>query len=250
MSIDDIMGFVPIGGVAKRMQPLTVNTSKACIRLMNKPLVEYSLINMAKQGIRNLIFGVKRGQNYRDVFEHYQEGLDFSTRYGIAPRVHMKYQPNIEDLGSGDSLRINLEYYDVKRDVLVVQGDNICLVDLRDLAEQHKEKGALITIALTEVEKTEEYGIAEMDDDFKIKRFVEKPKKGENQRNLANAGIYLFSKEIIDVLNSDDLKKLTKERKRLDFGMDLIPFLIEKGHEVYGYTKLNNWYDVGNPEGI
>jgi NDP-sugar pyrophosphorylase family protein len=43
------------------------------------------------------------------------------------------------------------------------------------------------------------------------------------------------------------VKTITEERRRLDFGFGLIPYLVNKGFSVYGY-ELKTWYDVGNPE--
>ncbi|MEM1525400.1 MAG: NDP-sugar synthase, partial [Nitrososphaerales archaeon] len=65
--------------------------------------------------------------------------------------------------------------------------------------------------------------------------------------NYANAGIYLFSPEIRNEVNSEAVMKIMKERNRLDFGYDFIPYLVDKGIPVYGY-ELKVWYDVGSPE--
>ena len=78
-------------------------------------------------------------------------------------------------MGSADSYRLNIDYYDVRDPVLVVQGDSLFDIDLKDLIKKHEERDALMTIALTKVEKVEEYGIADLGRDKRIKRFVEKP---------------------------------------------------------------------------
>ena len=140
-----------------------------------------------------------------------------------------------------------MEYYDVNDTVLVVQGDNLFDINLNDLIRKHEEKGALMTIALTKVEKTEGYGIAELDEDMRIRRFVEKPPPDKAPSNLANAGIYLLSPEVRREVESEAVKKIIEERKRLDFGFDFIPYLVDKGFPVYGY-ELKVWYDVGSPE--
>ena len=240
--------IIPVGGKATRLLPLTAETSKACIRLLNRPLIEFSLLSLARQGIRNFIFGVKGYTNYRDLHDYFESGYGFSSRYGITPRVHIKYQPNVDDLGSADSARINIEYYNVRDPVFAVQGDNIFDVDLKELIEFHREKEAVITIALREVENVEGYGIADMDEDMRIRKFVEKPTPKEAPSNLANTGLYMVSPEIRKIFKEKGVKKLMKERKRLDFGYDFIPYVIETGRPVYGYVLRGNWYDVGTPE--
>lgn len=113
-ALERLRAIIPVGGKAKRLLPLTAETSKACLRILNRPLIEFSLLSLARQGIRNFIFGVKGYTNYRDLHDYFESGYGFSAKYGIKPRVHIKYQPNVEDYGSADSARINMEYYNVR----------------------------------------------------------------------------------------------------------------------------------------
>ena len=247
MEPSKIRCFIPVGGQAKRMRPLTHDTAKPCIRLLNRPLIEFSLATLAKQGIKNFIFGEYGYTNYSNLFDQYQEGVGFSAKYQIHPRVHIKHQPNLDDLGSADSYRLNIDYYDVRAPVLVVQGDNLFDINLKDLIKKHQEKNATMTIALTKVDKVEQYGIADLDKNNRIKRFVEKPQAENAPSNLANAGIYLLSPKVRDIVQSQDIKKITQKNQRLDFGYDLIPYLVDNNHPVFGY-EIDQWYDVGNPE--
>ncbi|MEM3578228.1 MAG: NDP-sugar synthase [Candidatus Bathyarchaeia archaeon] len=240
--------IIPVGGKAKRLLPLTAETSKACLRILNRPLIEFSLLSLARQGIRNFIFGVKGYTNYRDLHDYFESGYGFSAKYGIKPRVHIKYQPNVEDYGSADSARINMEYYNVRDPVFAVQGDNIFDVDLKELVEFHEKKEAMMTIALREVEDVEGYGIADINKDMRISRFVEKPTPKEAPSNLANTGLYMVSPEIRKIFKEKGVKQIIKEKKRLDFGYDFIPYIIKTGRPVYGYTLKGCWYDVGTPK--
>jgi len=240
--------IIPVGGKAKRLLPLTAETSKACLRIVNRPLIEFSLLSLARQGIRNFIFGVKGYTNYRDLYDYFESGYGFSTRYNIRPRVHIKYQPNIDDLGSADSARINMDYYNVKDPVFAVQGDNIFDVNVKELVEFHEKKGAVMTIALREVEDVEGYGIADINRDMRISKFVEKPSPKEAPSNLANTGLYMVSPGIRKILKEKGVKQIVKERGRLDFGYDFIPYVISTGRAVYGYTLKGCWYDVGTPK--
>ena len=164
--------IIPVGGKATRLLPLTAETSKACLRLLNRPLVEFSLLSLARQGIRHFIFGVKGYTNYRDLFDYFESGYGFSVRYNIKPRIHIKYQPNVEDLGSADSARINMEYYDINSPVFAVQGDNIFELSVKDLSQFHREKGAAMTIVLREVQNVEGLGIADIDKNNRIRLFA------------------------------------------------------------------------------
>ena len=240
--------IIPVGGKAKRLLPLTAETSKACLRLVNRPLIEFSLLSLARQGIRNFIFGVKGYTNYRDLHDYFESGYGFSSRYGIEPRAHIKYQPNVDDLGSADSARINMEYYNIRDPVFAVQGDNIFDVDVKELVEFHQKKGAVMTIALREVDNVEGYGIADINKERRIAKFVEKPSPKEAPSNLANTGLYMVSPEIRKIFKEKGVKELIKETHRFDFGFDFIPYIIKTGRPVYGYTLKGSWYDVGTPK--
>jgi NDP-sugar pyrophosphorylase family protein len=239
--------IIPVGGKATRLLPLTAETSKACLRLLNRPLVEFSLLSLARQGIRHFIFGVKGYTNYRDLYDYFESGYGFSARYNIKPRIHIKYQPNVEDLGSADSARINMEYYDLNNLVFAVQGDNIFEISVKDLTQFHREKGAAMTIVLREVQNVEGLGIADIDKNSRIRRFVEKPQPKDAPSNLANTGLYVISPEIKKIFKEKKVKQLIEEKHRLDFGYDFIPYLTQAGHPVYGYILKGNWFDVGTP---
>jgi NDP-sugar pyrophosphorylase family protein len=204
------------------------------------------MATLAEQGIRNFIFGEYGYTNYVNLFDQYGEGIGFSAKYIIKPRVHIKHQPNLDDCGSADSYRLNAEYYNIVDPVLVVQGDSLFDINLRSLIRRHEKTGALMTIALAKVDKVKEYGIADLDKDMRIKRFVEKPEKDDAPTNFANAGLYLLSPKVRDIVGSDEVNRLVLERKRFDFGYDLIPYLVDNGFPVYGF-KIDSWYDVGSP---
>ncbi len=245
---EKIRVIIPVGGKATRLLPLTAETSKACLRLLNRPLVEFSLLSLASQGIRNFIFGVKGYTNYRDLFDYFQSGIGFSAKYNIKPRIHIKYQPNVPDLGSADSARINLEYYELNNPVFAVQGDNIFDISVKSLINFHKEKCSCLTIVLREVDNVEGLGIADIGKDGRILRFVEKPEPKDAPSNLANTGLYVLSPEMRKIFKEKSVQQIMKEKNRLDFGYDFIPYIIESGRPVYGYTLKGSWFDVGTPK--
>jgi NDP-sugar pyrophosphorylase family protein len=247
-SPEKIRVIIPVGGKATRLLPLTAETSKACLRLLNRPLVEFSLLSLASQGIRNFVFGVKGYTNYRDLFDYFESGIGFSARYNIKPRIHIKYQPNVSDLGSADSARINMEYYELNNPVFAVQGDNIFDINVKSLIDFHKEKCSCLTIVLREVDNVEGLGIADIDKDGRILRFVEKPEPKDAPSNLANTGLYVLSPEVRKIFKEKGVQQIFKEKKRLDFGYDFIPYIIESGRPVYGYTLKGSWFDVGTPK--
>jgi NDP-sugar pyrophosphorylase family protein len=101
---------------------------------------------------------------------------------------------------------------------------------------------------LREVDNVEGLGIADIDKNGRIQRFVEKPSPQDAPSNLANTGLYVLSPEVRKIFKEKGIQQIIKEKNRLDFGYDFIPYIIESGRPVYGYTLKGNWYDVGTPK--
>jgi NDP-sugar pyrophosphorylase family protein len=154
----------------------------------------------------------------------------------------------VDDLGSADSARINMDYYELNNPVFAVQGDNIFDINVKSLIDYHREKCSALTIVLREVDNVEGLGIADIDKNGRIQRFVEKPSPRDAPSNLANTGLYVLSPELKKVFKEKGLHQIVKEKNRLDFGYDFIPYVIQSGRPVYGYTLKGNWFDVGTPK--
>ncbi|MEE8238514.1 MAG: sugar phosphate nucleotidyltransferase [Nitrososphaerales archaeon] len=239
--------FVPVGGEATRLRPLTADVSKAGVRFLNRPLLEIGVVSFARQGVRTFIFGLKGFINYRSLHDYFGEGLGISARYGIQPRIHLRYSPNVNDVGSADSARISMDYYESSGPMIVAQSDNIVDINVRDFLTVHHSRKGVMTIALTTVEDVEGFGIAELDSESKISSFTEKPTREQVTSKLANTGIYVVGQELREIFKEPELVEM-RNNGRLDFGKDLIPYLLRKGYPVYGYTLKGLWYDIGSPK--
>jgi mannose-1-phosphate guanylyltransferase/phosphomannomutase len=119
----------------------------------------------------------------------------------------------------------------------VISGDALCDIDLRQIVDFHKEKGAAVTIGLKSVENPLEFGIVVTDDDGRVERFLEKPSWGQVFSDTINTGIYVLEPEV--------LKHVPTERP-YDFSKELFPLLLEMGRPIYGYVCEGYWQDIGN----
>ncbi|AJC71948.1 nucleotidyltransferase [Thermococcus guaymasensis DSM 11113] len=238
---------IPIGGEATRLRPLTIETSKGLVRLLNKPILEHSILSLARDGIEEVYLGVRGYVNYTTLFDYFREGYWLKKKYGLEKEVRIRYMPRYESTTNGDAVWYTMRYYDIKEPVVVIQGDNIYQLNIGEMYEWHRKKGAFMTIALQPVNDVTGFGVAKIDDDHRIEYFVEKPKPEEAPSNLANTGIYILSENFWEFLEEDWAREM-KENRRLDFGGDIIPALIEHGYDVYGYPMKGYWFDIGTPE--
>ncbi len=240
----------PLGGLGTRLYPLTVETSKAVIRFLNRPLIEFTIVKLANQGVTEFYMGVSGYFNYKEVYDYFGEGLKIRLKYGF-PDVRIRYQPNEDSIGNADSVRIIMEYYDIKEDVLVAQGDLLFDIDLAKFYSSHKEKSAFMSIAvkfLDDAKEIRHFGVADLDKDWRIRKFVEKPKSIEEAPSrYVNTGVYILSKEFRNFISSPKVMEY-RERGLMDFGQHIIPLAIESGLPVYAFELKGYWFDIGTPE--
>jgi len=219
------------------------------VRLLNKPILEFSIVELGLRGVEEVYLGVRGYVNYRSVYDYFREGFWVRVRYPVVGHdVRIRYMPRYESSGNADAVRVILEYYDIKEDFVVVQGDNVFRFSLEEAYRLHIERKAFMTVVLKPVEDVSGFGVAKLGSDGRIEVFVEKPEPSRAPSNLANTGIYIISPSIREFFNSDIGQKMVL-RGEMDFGSHVIPKLIELGYPVYGYVMREGyWFDVGTPD--
>lgn len=214
------------GGLGTRLRPLSCTRPKILFPVVNKPLLQWILEQLAKDDIKEAILAVN----------HQTEV--FIKEYGI-PRcgVHISFSrdPSRKPLGTGGPIRKAEERIGYDEDFLVLNGDIFADIDYAEILKEHKEKDAMATIALHQVDDPSRYGIAELTKQNRITRFIEKPPPNVAPTNLANAGIYVLNPEIFRYIPSG--RKVSIER-------EVFPKLSEEGR-LYGYIFEGLWKDMG-----
>jgi len=135
----------------------------------------------------------------------------------------------------------NAEEYLDGQDFLVVGGDHVTDVNLLELFRAHQKLKPAVSIGLISIDDPAEYGIADIDASYRIRRFKEKPAPGEIFSNLASTGMYVCSPEILSLI---------PDGKKFDFAKDLFPLLMSRGKIIRGWLARGNWTDVGNPASL
>lgn len=244
--------LIPLGGLGTRLYPLTVDTSKAMVRFLNRPLIEHVISMLASQGIKEFYLGVSGYYNYTQVVDYLGGGERIAAMLGLPPdSIRVRYQPNFHTSGNAESVKILMDYYDIDEPVLVVQGDIVFNIDLYDLWVAHKESGADMTIVLKELDHGEDitrFGVADIGVDMMIRGFVEKPKSpSQAPSRLINTGIYVVEPWIRGFFE-DERGRRMRINGLTDFGSHVIPEIISRGMRVRGYISRGFWFDIGTPE--
>ena len=214
------------GGTGTRLRPLTFKRPKPMIPISNKPSVLHLIEHLAKEGFNEIV--ITLGYKGEDVEEELGDG----SIYG----VHIDYVYEKEKLGTAGSVK-NARDLLGNEPFIVVGGDHVMTLNLREMFRFHQKNNAAVTIGLLSIDDPREFGIADMDIDNRILRFFEKPKAGEIFSNLASTGIYVCDPSIFDKIPNG---------KKFDFAKDLFPRMLESNERINGILVRGKWTDVGS----
>jgi len=148
---------------------------------------------------------------------------------------------------------LDTEYYNW---VLVLSGDHIYKMDYLKMLQYHVQKKADLSISsiVTQKDKANRFGVIEIDKNYKVLSFLEKPEKppeipSKPGNSLINMGIYVFNISVLTEVLNDMIKK---ELPYSDFGKNIIPYMIKEGYDVYAFRFEDEnrkekpyWVDVG-----
>ena len=215
------------GGMGSRLKAITGDRPKPMVPLLGRPLMEYILELLRSQGFDQVCAAVR----YRagDIMAHFGDG----SRFG----VEMQYRVEEEPLGTAGAVKNCRDFYGGE-DFLVISGDAACDFRLSRLMEEHKRRGAAVTLALCRHSEPLSYGLAVTDGAGRIRSFVEKPDWSRVVTDLVNTGIYVISPRIME---------LVPEGREFDFAKDLFPLLLSRGELLLGLPMEGYWCDVGSP---
>lgn len=266
MSIDDALVMILAGGEGKRLYPLTKDRAKPAVPFGGRyRIIDFVLNNFINSGF----FKIKVLTQYKSdsLNKHITRGWalsPFLNQYVDLAPAQMRTGSDWY-LGTADAIYQNIFHItDEDPDyVCIFGGDHIYKMDVSQMLDFHKEKNADLSISAIPIpiEEAHEFGIIEVDDDWKLVNFVEKPKDkpksipGNPDMCLASMGNYIFNKDVLlAALNEDEEIKDSNH----DFGKNVIPMLLKEGKKIYIYnfndnsfpgmtdTERGYWRDVGS----
>jgi glucose-1-phosphate adenylyltransferase len=249
------------GGQGTRLFPLTKDRAKPAVPLAGKyRLVDIPISNCINSGFRRIYILTQ----FNSTSLHGHISLTYKFDQFTSGFVEMlAAQQTFTNTswyeGTADAVRKNLTHF-LNHDfdyLLILSGDQLYRMDFRKIVEQHAETGADITIATIPVARAsaQSLGIMQIADDYRITRFVEKPKeaaaldslkltaelkskldiKADGDLYLASMGIYVFNRDLIREILDNPLS---------DFGKHIIPNAIST-HRVFSYVFQGYWEDIG-----
>jgi UDP-N-acetylglucosamine diphosphorylase/glucosamine-1-phosphate N-acetyltransferase len=219
-------------GEGVRLLPVTATRPKHLIRVGGKPILEHCLDALKANGVTEaLIVTHYMGEAIRSYFG---DGSQFGFK--------LEYVEQEAILGTGNAASIAEPYVDSA--FLLIYGDLLfgkeavhAVLDVYNLQKPDA------VMAVVPVDKPESYGIIDADSNGAVKRIVEKPKRESAPSNLANAGLYVFGKDVFEVLRQ--VKRSVRGEWELT---DAVTLLSERGKTVLAaQIAKTDWFDVGRP---
>ena len=259
----NILTMILAGGMGERLYPLTRDRAKPAVPFGGRyRIIDFVINNFINSGF----FKIKVMTQFKSnsLIEHITRTWRLVPEIGqyvdIVP-AQMRKGP-FWFRGTADAVFQNLELiFDEQPEfVCVFGGDHIYKMDVNQMLQEHVTNDADLTIATipVPVEEAHHFGIVEVDADWRVTGFVEKPKEGARtipgrpDMVLASMGNYIFKANVmIDVLQRNALRDAAH-----DFGKEIIPAMYPKmkvfaydfgQNYVPGEAEINRgyWKDVG-----
>lgn len=246
-----IRAVILAGGEGSRLGVLTAKRAKPAVPFAGKyRIVDFPLSNCVNSGI----FDVMVLAQYRpqSLIEHIGSGApwDLNRDFTGGIKVLTPYKARFDSdwfAGTADAVQQNFSF--VKREfpdlVLILSGDHIYTMDYEPMISFHLDQRADLTMGTINVpiEEASRFGILATDSKYRVTSFLEKPP--EPPSTLANMGVYLFNREVLDKILWDDRMDPGSSH---DFGKNIIPKLVASDARVFAFPYTGYWMDVGTAQ--
>lgn len=216
------------GGFGTRIQPLTNSCPKPMLPIINKPMMEHTMMRLRDLGIKDFIVLL---YFKAEIIESY---FGDGSKFGI----NITYILPEDDYGTAGAVKLAEEAIG-DENFIIISGDLVTDFDFKKIFECHRTRYSKLTITLTSVKNPLQFGVVIADENGKIEKFLEKPSWGEVFSDTINTGIYIIEPEILQYI---------PKNVNFDFAKDLFPLLMTKGIDLIGCSASGYWRDVGNPD--
>ncbi|MBP6385386.1 MAG: nucleotidyltransferase family protein [Pseudarcicella sp.] len=210
------------GGRGERLIPLTDHTPKPMLKVGGKPIIEYNIEHLVRHGITDIYISV------RYLGEQLMEYFGDGTRHN----ARIQYITEDKPLGTIGALN-NIADFE-ENTILVMNSDLLTNVDFEQLYEAFVLESADMAVATIPYDVNVPFAVMELENGNVVKSFKEKPK----YTFYSNAGIYLFKKELAQLIVPDQKYDAT----------DLMNDVIASGKKLIAEPILNYWLDIGRME--
>ena len=243
-----IRAVILAGGEGYRLGALTEKRTKPAVPFAGKyRIIDFTLSNCVNSGIFDvLILAQYRPQS---LIQHIGVGApwDLNRDFTGGVKILTPYKARHDSdwyAGTADAVQQNFSF--VKEGnpdlVLILAGDHIYTMDYEPMISFHMDHHADLTMGTISVplDQASRFGVITTNAKYKITSFVEKPANPTSA--LANMGVYLFNRELLDKVLWEDRQQ---DDSSHDFGKDILPRLVKSTARIFAFPYSGYWMDVG-----
>ncbi len=241
-----IDALILAAGYSTRLYPLTLNTPKPLLNVGGVPMMERIIGKISEIPDLGRIFVVTNAKfegHFNNWLEEFKKGKDLPYEIVV---VNDGTTSNDNRLGPVGDVDFVLKSHKVEGDLLIVAGDNLFEVSLKEICDFKEEKQASILAVydFKDVEKVrKKFGVVLCDPNGKVTGFEEKP---ENPKSaLAATALYIIKHEHLKLVT--DLYARPHEGE-LNAG-EMIAELVRQKANVFT-RPLDEWFDIGSKEDL
>ena len=225
-------GLILSGGKGTRLRPLTFTQAKQLVPVANKPVLFYGIEALRDAGIADI--GIIVG----DTRDEIRAACGDGSRWG----VRITYIEQEAPLGLAHAVLTARGF--LGRDAFVMYlGDNILKSGITSLVEKFRASRPNSLILLTPVPDPKMFGVAELREDGRVARLIEKPQ--DPKSDLALVGVYMFDEHIFEA--AEAIKPSGRGELEIT---DAIQYLVDHGYEVQPHLVRGWWKDTGKIEDL
>jgi len=225
-------------GYATRLYPLTKEFPKPLLEVGGKPMIDYIVQKLeALEEVEEII--VVTNSKFAGRFREWAKSQKTKKRLSVLDDLtHSKEDRR----GAIGDMHFAIENKHIKKDLLVVGGDNIFDGDLRsflDFAKKHQNKPIIGAFDIKVKAKARQYGVIKVDKKHTIVDFAEKPSRPAS--TLVAMCLYYFPKQRLGLLD-EYLRSKTDKHDATGFYIDWLRRTVSVKAYVFG----GRWYDIGH----
>ncbi|MUK87411.1 UTP--glucose-1-phosphate uridylyltransferase GalU [Ornithinibacillus sp. L9] len=253
--------IIPAAGLGTRFLPATKAMPKEMLPIVDKPTIQYIVEEAIESGIEDIIIVTGKGKRaIEDHFDHnfeLEDNLVKKEKFEMLEKVRHASDVDIHYIRQKDPKGLGHAVWCARKFIgnepfAVLLGDDIVQAEtpgLRQLIQQFEEtQRSVVGVQQVSEDETHRYGIVDPSTvegrRYRVNNFVEKPAQGTAPSNLAIMGRYVFTPEIFDFLDRQEIGAGGEIQLT-----DAIQMLNEL-QSVYAYDFEGKRYDVGEKLGF